>query len=153
MIWPTARCGCAWCKVQSAAKGTSCTSNGVALQPLAAEDEATLRPMHELLTEGLAQLMQQLRDQSADADDARGREIQMNRLEARTRGAMLARMSSALQVGESLPLLALSDAYEVAGNQLFRMAEVLERSESHALENVTDDEAARVLLHMHDAPR
>jgi hypothetical protein len=33
------------------------------------------------------------------------------------------------------------------------MAEVLERSESHALENVTDGEDARVLLQAHDASR
>lgn len=139
---------------ESRLAGSDMAAGLVTLQPPAANDEATLRPMHELLSEGLSQLVQQLRDESAcDADDARGREIEMNRLEARTRGAMLARMSSALLASESLPLLALSDAYEVAGNQLFRMAEVLERSESHALENVTDGEDARVLLQAHDASR
>lgn len=92
----------------------------------------TLRPMHELLCEGLSQLIQQLRHGGpCDADDARGREIEMNRLEARTRVATLAHFRSAAQIGESLPLLALSDAYEVAGNQLFRMSEVLEQSEPH----------------------
>ena len=94
---------------------------------------ATLRPMHELLCEGLHQLIEQLRHGgSCDADDARGREIEMNRCEARTRIATLAQFRSAAPLGDSLPLLALSDAYEVAGNQLFRMAEVLEQSEPHA---------------------
>jgi Na+/phosphate symporter len=118
------------------------------------EDAAQLRPMHELLCEGLSQLSQQLRDgTTCDADDARGREIEMNRLEARTRGATLARFRSAAQLGESLPLLALSDAYEVAGNQLFRMAEVLEQRESsHAqdLGHIADDSDARGLLHARD---
>jgi hypothetical protein len=113
------------------------------------EDATILRPMHELLGEGLGQLIAQLRAGGAcDADEARGREIEMNRLEARTRGTTLARMSSALQFGESLPLLALSDAYEVAGNQLFRMAEVLEQSDSygHAVEPLGDGDETRALI-------
>jgi hypothetical protein len=115
---------------------------------------ATLRPMHELLCDGLHQLIQQLRQGSAcDADDARGREIEMNRLEARTRVATLAHFRSAAQIGESLPLLALSDAYEVAGNQLFRMAEVLEQSEPHAhdLGQLDDSDDAHGLLPARDA--
>ncbi|HET8935463.1 MAG TPA: hypothetical protein VFN67_18575 [Polyangiales bacterium] len=117
------------------------------------EDAATLRPMHELLCEGLAQLTQQLADGGEyDADDARGREIEMNRLEARARGATLARFRSAAQLGEGLPLLALSDAYEVAGNQLFRMAEVLEQGEHHAHEigHTADHDDASSLLHARD---
>jgi Na+/phosphate symporter len=118
------------------------------------EDAASLRPMHELLCEGLLQLNQQLRQGGAcDADDARGREIEMNRLEARTRSTTLARFRSAAQVGDSLPLLALSDAYEVAGNQLFRMAEVLEQSEPHAhdIGELADGEEAHGLLPARDA--
>jgi hypothetical protein len=118
------------------------------------EGAATLRPMHELLCEGLHQLIQQLRQGGAcDADDARGREIEMNRLEARTRVATLAHFRSAAQIGESLPLLALSDAYEVAGNQLFRMAEVLEQSEPHAhdLGQLDDSDDAHGLLPARDA--
>jgi|GEM_PF-1610601 len=119
-----------------------------------AEGASTLRPMHELLCEGMTQLIQQLRsDGPCDADDARGREIEMNRLEARTRVATLAHFRSAAQIGESLPLLALSDAYEVSGNQLFRMAEVLEQSEPHAhdLGQLEDSDDAHALVPARDA--
>ena len=115
---------------------------------------STLRPMHELLCEGMTQLIQQLRAGGpCDADDARGREIEMNRLEARTRVATLAHFRSAAQIGESLPLLALSDAYEVSGNQLFRMAEVLEQSEPHAhdLGQLEDSDEAHALVPARDA--
>lgn len=118
------------------------------------EGASSLRPMHELLCEGLGQLIQQLRSGGAcDADDARAREIEMNRLEARTRVATLAHFRSAAQTGESLPLLALSDAYEVAGNQVFRMAEVLEQSEPHAhdLGQLTDSDEAHGLVPARDA--
>lgn len=117
------------------------------------EDAATLRPMHELLCDGLAQLSQQLSEGGVcDADDARGREIEMNRLEARARGATLARFRSDAQLGDGLPLLALSDAYEVAGNQLFRMAEVLEQGENqaHDFGHVAHTDDASVLLHARD---
>jgi len=118
------------------------------------EGASTLRPMHELLCEGMTQLIQQLRSGGpCDADDARGREIEMNRLEARTRVATLAHFRSAAQIGESLPLLALSDAYEVSGNQLFRMAEVLEQSEPHAhdLGQLEDSDDAHALVPARDA--
>lgn len=118
------------------------------------EGAATLRPMHELLCEGLSQLIQQLRAGGpCDADDARAREIELNRLEARTRVATLTHFRSAAQLGESLPLLALSDAYEVAGNQVFRMAEVLEQSEPHAhdLGQLEDLRDASALVPARDA--
>jgi len=118
------------------------------------EGASRLRPMHDLLCEGLTQLIQQLRSGGpCDADDARAREIEMNRLEARTRVATLAHFRSAAQIGESLPLLALSDAYEVCGNQLFRMAEVLEQSEPHAhdLGQLEEADDAHALVPARDA--
>jgi hypothetical protein len=50
-------------------------------------------------------------------------------------------------------LLALSDAYEVAGNQVFRMAEVLEQSEPHAhdLGQLEDLRDASALVPARDA--
>jgi hypothetical protein len=113
-------------------------------QPDTSEAETTLRHMHELLRDGMGHLVLQLRQEtSGDADEARGREIEMNRLEAKTRRDMLERLRDAHRLGESLPMLAISDAYETAGNQLFRMAEVVEQSEAAMRESA--DAGAPVL--------
>jgi len=103
--------------------------------------EAALRQMHALLNEGILQLQAQLRhDVTADADDARAREIEMNRLEALTRRDMLSRLRRGSRDEACLPVLALSDAYEIAGNQLYRMAEVLEQHDTLVLDHALDSD-------------
>jgi Na+/phosphate symporter len=98
-------------------------------QPIAAASQATLRQMHALLAEGLESLRLQLaRRSSVDADESRAREIEMNLLEAEARRALLDALLASRPLHENLELLALSDAYEVAGNQLFRMADILEHA-------------------------
>lgn len=117
--------------------------------------EPALRQMHQLLCDGIVQLQTQLHTGvSNDADEARAREIEMNHLEARTRRRMLAHLRDSPQLETSLPLLALSDAYESTGNQLFRMAEVLEQAEIQALELDEDTKAwsARATLAGEQSP-
>jgi len=68
-----------------------------------------------------------------DLDEARAREIEMNGQEARARSALLAvgpRAAEAL--ANEIGVLELVDAYEVAGNQLYRVAEALSEGDAHA---------------------
>jgi len=104
-------------------------------QPLPVCSEQSLREMHRLLGEGIESLRQQLAHRSrVDADDSRAREIEMNHLEAEARRTLLDSMKAGRPLPESLELLALSNAYEIAGNQLFRMAGILEQGPLPALE-------------------
>jgi Na+/phosphate symporter len=89
--------------------------------PLPAEDEATLREMHGLLSEGLGVVMAAIAGEAPlELEGARAREIQMNQLEARARVALLAGGGG---TRKDLGVLELADAYETAGNQLYRLAE------------------------------
>ena len=91
------------------------------VSPLPADDEATLRDMHGLLSEGLGLVMAAIAAGTPlDLDGARAREIQMNGLEARARAALLA---GGAGTRKDLGVLELADAYETAGNQLYRLAE------------------------------
>jgi hypothetical protein len=72
-----------------------------------------------------------------DLELARAREIRMNGLEARVRRALLADERSNLAVRLQLAVLELVDAYETAGNQVYRLSETLgETFESATLEAV-----------------
>ncbi len=96
------------------------------VSPLPAEDEATLRDMHGLLSDGLALVVAALAGGAPiDLDGARAREIQMNALEARARAALLVAGGG---TRKDLGVLELADAYETAGNQLYRLAEAAAQS-------------------------
>jgi Na+/phosphate symporter len=91
------------------------------VSPLPADDEATLRDMHGLLSEGLDLVMAAIAEGTPlELDGARAREIQMNGLEARARATLLA---GGAGTRKDLGVLELADAYETAGNQLYRLAE------------------------------
>ena len=66
-----------------------------------------------------------------DVEEARAREIEMNGHEARARAALLAanRPDGEALVNE-IGVLELVDAYETAGNQLYRVAEALGESDA-----------------------
>jgi Na+/phosphate symporter len=88
---------------------------------LPAEDESTLRDMHGLLSEGLGLVMAAITEGTPlDLEGARAREIWMNGHEARARAALLA---GGGRTRKDLGVLELADAYETAGNQLYRLAE------------------------------
>jgi phosphate:Na+ symporter len=94
--------------------------------PLPAEDESTLRDMHGLLSEGLGLAMAAIAGRAPlDLEAARGREIRMNGLEARARAALLAGGGG---TRKDLGVLELADAYETAGNQLYRLVEAAAQS-------------------------
>ncbi|HEX4352718.1 MAG TPA: hypothetical protein VHZ95_07395, partial [Polyangiales bacterium] len=58
-------------------------------------------------------------------DETRTREIQMNATESRTRDALLHELREPDAMRRNLTLIELIDAYETAGNQLYRLAETL----------------------------
>ena len=96
------------------------------IKPLPRDDEATLREMQTLFAEGLEALAQSLETQSpVDIESARAREIRMNGFEARARDALLGDERESSIVRRHLGVLELVDAYETAGNQLYRLAEAL----------------------------
>jgi hypothetical protein len=96
------------------------------VSPLPAEDEATLRDMHGLLSDGLALVMAAISGGTAlEIEGARAREIHMNGIEARARAALLAGGGG---TQKDLGVLELADAYETAGNQLYRLAEAAAQS-------------------------
>jgi hypothetical protein len=103
-----------------------------ALPPLSGREEAVIAGMQALLLRGLAAIGESLDGgPGVDLEQARGREIEMNGYEARARGAVLAAANP--RAGEALAseigVLELVDAYETAGNQLYRVAEALSEGE------------------------
>lgn len=94
--------------------------------PLPPDGELTLKGMHALLDEGLCVLTTALQDREAvDGELSRAREIRMNALEARARGALLLKEREPSLVRGYLAVLEMVDAYETAGNQLYRLTETL----------------------------
>ena len=90
------------------------------------DDEETLRKLHELLAEGLDGLVQSIeRRVAVDLELSRAREIRMNGLEARARAAVLSGEREPAVVRMHLGVLGLVDAYEAAGNQVYRLSEAL----------------------------
>jgi len=98
-----------------------------ALPPLPSRDEEVVVRMHGLLTEGLDALLASLEGRAAiDVEEARSREIEMNGQEARGRQALLmADHGGADTLARELGVLELVDAFESAGNQVYRAAEAL----------------------------
>ena len=60
-----------------------------------------------------------------DLDSARAREIRLNGLEARSRGGALLGSRETLGLRSHLGVLELVDAYESAGNQIYRLSEAV----------------------------
>ncbi len=90
------------------------------------DDETLLRSLHRLVAEGLEAARTSLKQSELlDLDTARSREIQINRLEADARGALLdVERTRGLQE-DHLHVLEVVGAYEVSGNHIYRLAEIL----------------------------
>jgi len=88
-------------------------------------DEEVIVRMHGLLSQGLDALLASLDGRAAiDVEEARAREIEMNAQEARGRQALLvADHRGADTLARELGVLELVDAFESAGNQVYRAAE------------------------------
>jgi phosphate:Na+ symporter len=112
-------------------EGAASTS---ALPPLLEQEEAIVVQMHALLVRGLDAISVSLDQQERiDLDEARAREIEMNGQEARARSALLAVGPRAADtLANEIGVLELVDAYEVAGNQLYRVAEALSEGDAQA---------------------
>jgi hypothetical protein len=94
--------------------------------PLPEGDVATLREMHQLLADGLGAVIEAAGPRASfDLEAARAREIRMNGLEARARTALLTSNRSRDRGATHLGVLELCDAYETAGNQVYRLAEAV----------------------------
>jgi hypothetical protein len=88
------------------------------------DDDLVLRELHELVSEGLAATRSSLRaGEPPNLDTARVREIKINRLEADARSVLLEAERSPQLVQRQLHVLQVIDAYEVVGNQVYRLAE------------------------------
>ncbi|MEA2697336.1 MAG: phosphate:Na+ symporter, partial [Myxococcales bacterium] len=96
---------------------------GAAVPPLLSTDEQTIREIQALFADGLQALAACL-DQRAsiDLEEARGREIAMNRCDASARNALLSTDEEPSLIASHLGLIELVDAYEIAGNQAYRLA-------------------------------
>jgi Na+/phosphate symporter len=89
-------------------------------------DEAPLREMQELLSHGLQLVAEAIRAGVAlELELARAREIQMNMVESRARAALLADQRKIGSEQRRFGLLKVIDGYESAGNQVYRLAELL----------------------------
>ncbi len=85
-----------------------------------------LESLHQLLRESLGAARSSLNQgRPLDLDAARGREIQMNRIEASARAQLLDQENQLDTSEGQLSLLQVVDAYEASGNQLYRLAEQL----------------------------
>jgi hypothetical protein len=112
-------------------------AGGAQVPPLVGDDENTVREMQRLFSEGLDALAESISSHSpVDLESARAREIHMNSLEARARRALLADERSNLAVRIQLGVLELVDAYETAGNQVYRLSEALGETYTATLEAV-----------------
>jgi len=88
--------------------------------------EALLESVHRLISEGLDAARRSLREQELlDMEAARAREIQLNLLEAEARAAMFDGERPAPLAQGDLHVLEVVGAYEVSGNHLYRLAEIL----------------------------
>lgn len=96
---------------------------------LATEDEEMLRTLHRLVSAGLDAAREALiQEHFLELDAARAREIQINRIEADARSALLEPECPPGLRERHLHVLQVVDAYEVAGNQIYRLFEVLGQS-------------------------
>jgi hypothetical protein len=97
-----------------------------ASQALPSDDEQMLREMQGLLQDALSAILHTLETRTpTDIEAARSREIRVNGLEARARRALLVTARNGAPAPGRLAVLELADAYEAAGNQVYRLAEAL----------------------------
>ncbi|MDB4985839.1 MAG: Na/Pi cotransporter family protein, partial [Myxococcaceae bacterium] len=88
------------------------------------DDDLVLRELHRLVSEGLAATRSGLKaGEPPNLDSARAREIKINRLEADARGVLLEGEPTPRRLQHQLHVLQVIDAYEVVGNQVYRLAE------------------------------
>jgi hypothetical protein len=107
---------------------------GARVLRLAEADQALLREVHGLISTGLSSVLGHLRAGTPpDPDETRAREIRLNATESRTRYALLRDGLESHDVQQSLGLIELIDAYEMAGNQLYRLSETLHQAHQDAL--------------------
>jgi hypothetical protein len=89
-------------------------------------DDRVLTEIHALLVEGIETVRADLeRRNPPDMEDACAREIRINGIESLARNGLVMSMRRLHDVRNHLAVLELVDAYEAAGNQVFRVAEVL----------------------------
>jgi hypothetical protein len=99
--------------------------HGVSLA-LPADDEQMLHEMQGLLQDALAAVIHTLETRTpTDVEAARSREIRVNGLEARARRSLLVAARDRAPAAGRLAVLELADAYEAAGNQVYRLSEAL----------------------------
>jgi hypothetical protein len=103
------------------------SAGGREVVPLDSSDAGTLGEMHLLLVEGLETLCDVLDGKGEiDLEHSRAREIRMNALEASVRGGLLeVKHDEPFGVRLHFGVLELVDAYESAGNQIYRLSEAL----------------------------
>src|SRR5690606_6627003 len=90
------------------------------------DDETLLRSLHRLVSEGLEAARASLMSREpVDLDSARAREIRINRLEADARGVLLDAARAPVLIERHLQVLQVVNAFEVSGNQVYRLAEIL----------------------------
>ena len=93
------------------------------------DDQLVLRELHQLVSEGLHATRASLSSREApDLDQARAREIKINRLESHARRMSHAAASSGPAIERHLHMLQIIDAYEVVGNHVYRLTEAMEQS-------------------------
>jgi hypothetical protein len=93
---------------------------------LAGEDEVVLRETQKTLFEGIEALEASLESRMpVDLEAASAREIHLNGLEARARSVLLTGAREPLSVESRIGVVELVDAYETAGNQIYRLAGAL----------------------------
>ena len=99
------------------------------LNHLISNDEPLLRELHGLISEGVAAMRESLAgDQPPDLDDARAREIKINRLESQARRVLHETGRTPQRIAQHLHVLQVIDAYEVVGNQVYRLTEAMGHS-------------------------
>ncbi|MET0342485.1 MAG: hypothetical protein ABW252_15885 [Polyangiales bacterium] len=90
------------------------------------DDQQVLRELHELVSEGVTATRESLAaSEPPDLDDARAREIKINRLESQARRVLHEVDRTPQRIAQHLHVLQVIDAYEVVGNQVYRLTEAM----------------------------
>lgn len=95
-------------------------------EPAVDDDQQVLRTLHELVSEGVTATRESLAaSEPPDLDDARAREIKINRLESQARRVLHESDRNPQRFAQHLHVLQVIDAYEVVGNQVYRLTEAM----------------------------
>ena len=99
------------------------------LLSLPGDDEVVLRELHALVSEGVSAMRESLtQSEPPDLDHARAREIKINRLESHARRVLHEAARTPESIEQHLHVLQVIDAYEVVGNQVYRLTEAMGQS-------------------------